>query len=86
MDDGNIIEPLGQVSSSEAGTIFRHFFRGSVRQMICDVMAEEVIELCGPKHHSNGSDYVRAGSSLGRVVGERPSRRSDSPACSPERC
>lgn len=70
MDDFTTIETLGQVSSSEAGTIFRNFLRGSVRQMICDVMAEEVTELCGPKHHPNDSGYVRAGSSSGRVVVE----------------
>ena len=68
MYDSNIIETHGQVSSSEAGTIFRNFLPGSVRQMICDVMDEEVNELCGPKHHPNDSGYVRAGSSSGRVV------------------
>ena len=73
MDDGNIFETLGQVSSGKAGSIFRNFLRGSVRQMISEVMAEEVSELCGPKHHPNDSDYVRAGSSPGRVLvdGER---------------
>ncbi len=68
MDDCSIFETLGQVSSSEAGSIFRNFLRGSVRQMICDVMAEEVSELCGPKHHPNESGFVRAGSSPGRVL------------------
>jgi putative transposase len=73
MDDCNIIETLGQVSSSEAGDIFRNFLRGGVRQMICEVMAEEVTELCGPKHRPNNGIYVRAGSSEGRVLvdGER---------------
>ncbi len=70
MDDCSIFETLGQVSSSEAGSIFRNFLRGSVRQMICEVMAAEVNELCGPKHRPNESDYVRAGSSSGRVVVE----------------
>jgi putative transposase len=68
MDDCNIFEALGQVSSSEAGSIFRNFLRGSVRRMICDVMADEVSELCGPKHHPNESGCVRAGSSPGRVL------------------
>ena len=62
MDDCNVIESLGQVSKNEAGIIFRNFLRGGVRQLICEVMAEEVNELCGPKHHPNDSDYVRAGS------------------------
>jgi hypothetical protein len=68
MDDFKLIETLGQVSSSEAGDIFRNFLRGGVRQMICEVMAAEVSDLCGPKHHPNDSGYVRAGSSSGRVV------------------
>lgn len=70
MDERNIFETLGQVSSGEAGEIFRDFLRGSVRQMICEVMAEEVTELCGPKHRPNDSGYVRAGSSSGRVIVE----------------
>ena len=68
MGERNIFETLGQVSSSEAGDIFRNFLRGSVRQMICEVMAAEVDQLCGPKHHPNGSGFIRAGSSSGRVV------------------
>ena len=51
MDDCNIFETLGQVSSGEAGVIFRNFLRGSVRHLISTVMAEEVEALCGPKHH-----------------------------------
>ncbi len=68
MDDSNLIETLGQVSSSDAGIVFRDFLRGGVRQMICEVMAAEVSELCGPKHHPNESGYVRSGSSSGRVI------------------
>jgi putative transposase len=68
MTDCNIFETLGQVSSREAGSVFRDFLRGSVRQMICEVMASEVTELCGPKHRPNDSSYVRAGSSPGRVL------------------
>ncbi len=32
-------------------------------------MAEEVAQLCGPKHQPNGGELVRAGSSSGRVLG-----------------
>lgn len=73
MDDCSIFETLGQVSGSVAGDIFRNFLRGSVRQLICEVMAAEVNDLCGPKHHPSESDFVRAGSSSGRVLidGER---------------
>ena len=65
--------PLGQVSSSDAGAVFRDFLRGSVRQMICEVMAAEVSELCGPKHYPGDSAHFRSGTSPGRVLvdGER---------------
>ena len=41
--------------------------------MICEVMAAEVTELCGPKHTPSGSAHYRAGTSPGRVLyeGER---------------
>ena len=68
MDDCNIFDALGQVSSSEAGTIFRNFLRGSVRHLIVDVMPAKVNELSGPKHHPNDSEFVRAGSISGRVL------------------
>lgn len=73
MDDCNVFSELGQVSAGEAGAVFRDFLRGSVRRMICDVMAAEVTELCGPKHHPGNSDCFRSGTSPGRVLvdGER---------------
>lgn len=73
MDDCSIFSTLGQVSSSDAGAVFRDFLRGSVRQMICEVMAAEVNELCGPKHHPSDSAHFRSGTSPGRVLvdGER---------------
>jgi transposase-like protein len=74
MDD-NLYQALGQVSSEDAGQIFRDHLRGCVREMISEVMAAEVSELCGPKHKPDNSHYVRAGSSTGRVLvdGERES-------------
>lgn len=71
--ESNLYEALGQVSSSDAGQIFRDHLRGCVRQMICEVMAAEVDELCGVKHQPSDSEHFRAGSSPGRVVveGER---------------
>jgi transposase-like protein len=38
--------------------------------MISDVMAEEVNELCGPKHQPVDGDLFRSGSSSGRVIYE----------------
>ncbi len=73
MNEANLLESLGQVSAAETGQVFRDFLRGHVREMICEVMAAEVTELCGPKHDPSPSDHYRAGSSSGRVLyeGER---------------
>jgi transposase-like protein len=73
MDEVSLLQTLGQVSASETGQIFREFLRGHVREMICEVMAAEVTQLCGPKHSREGGDHYRAGSSPGRVLyeGER---------------
>ena len=38
--------------------------------MICEVMAAEVTDLCGPKHSPSGGEVFRAGSSPGRVIFE----------------
>jgi len=73
MNEVSLLQTLGQVSAAQAGPIFRDFLRGHVREMICEVMAAEVTELCGPKHAPSPSDHYRAGSSSGRVLyeGER---------------
>ncbi len=70
MNDSNLLQTLGQVSSESASAVFRDHLRGLVRQMISDVMAEEVTELCGPKHQPVGGDLFRSGSSAGRVIYE----------------
>ena len=66
--DANLFETLGQVSSDDAGTIFRQHIRAGVLQMISEVISAEVVELCGPKHSPAGGDVYRAGSSPGRVL------------------
>jgi transposase-like protein len=71
MSQDILLESLGQVSGGEAAQIFRDFLRGGVRMLLSEVMAEEVAQLCGPKHHPNGSELVRAGSSSGRVLLDR---------------
>ena len=50
MDESILLRELGQVSSEDAGVVFRAYLRGCVRQMLTDVMAAEVTELCGAKH------------------------------------
>lgn len=73
MNEATLLESLGQVSAAETGQVFRDFLRGHVRLMISEVMAAEVTELCGPKHHPSSSDHYRAGSASGLVLveGER---------------
>ncbi len=73
MNEVSLLQSLGQVSASETGQVFRDFLRGHIREMICEVMAAEVTELCGPKHAPSGSTHFRAGTSPGRVLyeGER---------------
>lgn len=73
MEDFNLYQTLGQVSSDEASEVFRAHLRGAVLSMIGSVMAEEVTALCGSKHHPAEVDCYRAGSSSGRVIyeGER---------------
>ena len=71
--ESNLYQSLGQVSPEDAGQIFLDHLRGFVRQMISEVMAAEVKELCGPKHKPSDSVHFRAGSSSGRLLleGER---------------
>lgn len=71
MNDSILLQALGQVSSEEAGEIFRTHLRGCVLEMISEVMAHEVSELCGPRHQPSDSDCYRSGSSSGRVIVDR---------------
>jgi transposase-like protein len=70
MNEVSLLQSLGQVSASQTAEIYRDFLRGHVREMICEVMAAEVTELCGLKHSPSTSDHYRAGSCPGRVLVE----------------
>lgn len=70
MDNLNLLQTLGQVSSDQVSEVFRQHLRGAVLKMISDVMAEEVTSLCGEKHRPVDREYFRAGSSSGRVIFE----------------
>ena len=70
MNDSNLLQTLGQVSSGLAGEVLRDHLRGMVRQMITDVIAEEVTELCGPKHQPKGGGLYRAGTAPGSVMND----------------
>jgi putative transposase len=69
MDKSTLIAQLGQVDVQAAGEIFRGYLRGSVRQMLAAVMAEEVAELTGEKYRPEiDSPFYRAGSVKGQVI------------------
>ena len=70
MNEVSLLQSLGQVSASQTAESFRDFLRGHVREIICEVMAAEVTELCGLKHSPSTSDHYRAGSCPGRVLVE----------------
>lgn len=58
INEANVLESLGQVSATETGQVFRDFLRGHVREMICEVMAAEVTQHCGPKHDPSPNDTI----------------------------
>lgn len=68
--NSNLLQTLGQVSCESASEVFRDHLRGLVRQMISDVMSEEVNHLCGAKHRPAGENVYRHGSRSGRVIYE----------------
>ena len=70
MDESSVLRELGQVSPGEAARVFHGYLRGCVLEMICEVMAAEVTQLCGTKHSPAGEAYFRSGSSPGRVIFE----------------
>lgn len=70
MKNSNVLQLLGQVSSEEASNVFRAHLRGFVLEMISDVMASEVTDLCGAKHRPSEGEMYRSGSSPGRVIHE----------------
>ena len=54
--------------STETVKNFRENLRGLAREIFFEVIAEEVSELCGPRHYPvNGARYRRAGSASGRI-------------------
>jgi hypothetical protein len=42
MNEGSMLQVLGQVSAEEAGEVFREYLRGATREILAGVMAEEV--------------------------------------------
>ncbi|MFT5131250.1 MAG: putative transposase, partial [Rhodothermales bacterium] len=68
MDNLQLIKQLGELPGEKASIAFEEFLRGDVRNMITRVMAEEVTQMCGPKHLPlPDSEFERAGSAAGSV-------------------
>jgi len=76
MDKGSVLQALGQVGAGEVGEVFREYLRGATREMLVNVMAEEVTRLCGAAYHpTREAEFYRAGSAEGYAYIE--ARRED---------
>ena len=76
VNEGSILQVLGQVGAEEVGKVFREYLRGATREILAGVMAEEVTTLCGAAYHPNEErEYYRAGSAQGYAYVE--SRREE---------
>ena len=66
VDQRNVLEELGQVEAEDVGRVFREYLRGVSREMLVQVMTEEIEILCGPAYcpDPEASGY-RAGSAPG---------------------
>ena len=68
MENSNVLESLGQADFGSAGEIFRNYMRAATRDIVIDVMADEIEMLCGPRYRPGPeAEYVRAGSAEGYV-------------------
>jgi len=66
VDQRNVLERLGQVQTADVGKVFREYLRGVSREMLAEVMAEEVRALCGPAYRPDPDvSCYRAGSAPG---------------------
>jgi putative transposase len=62
----NVLKRLGQVEAAAVGRVFREYLRGVSREMLAEVMAEEVRVLCGPAYRPDPDVCCyRAGSAPG---------------------
>lgn len=68
MEQLNLLSGQSPEELSLNQEVFRDFLRQATRRLLCQVMAEEVFMLCGPKYSpAASSDYQRAGSAPGFV-------------------
>lgn len=69
MDKSNLQDLLWQVPAADVGSAFRLILRQTTRNMILEVMAQEVTDLCGlPYHPRPGAACRRAGSAPGQLL------------------
>lgn len=60
------VSALGQEDFGSAREVMLKYFKGAMRQMLVNVMAEELETLCGTKYHpDNKAEFYRAGSANG---------------------
>ena len=67
VDQGNVLERLGQVEAADVGKVFREYLRGVSREMLTKVMTEEIEALCGPAYRPDPeASCYRSGSAADR--------------------
>lgn len=66
VDQGNVLERLGQVEAEDVGRVFREYLRGVSREMLAKAMTDEIDMLCGPAYGREAETICyRAGSAPG---------------------
>jgi putative transposase len=66
VNQSNLLERLRQVEAEDAGRVFRDYLRGVSREMLAEVMLEEVKALCGPAYRPDPeASCYRSGSAPG---------------------
>ena len=68
MSQSTVHELLWQVDSDEIGRVFREQVMILTREILLDVMAQEVTALCGPAYRPDGRACRRAGRAPGSVL------------------
>ncbi len=80
MKKSDIMERLHQAESGEAAKLLREVLQANVRQALYELVEEEIIGLCGPKHHpKKGTPYSRAGTSPSEVYLNREKKKAKRP-------
>lgn len=65
-----MVEELCRLEPGEAGQALREWMQGVARNVLMDVLVQEVVGLCGPSHERREGEereYYRAGSAVGQA-------------------